>query len=171
MARIGVTPTRTSIELREPDGDASTIPAVTPQQAGVMTAQQCRDLEEVVVALRTMSGASAPVIIERPADMSQYPTRMEVKALIQAMPRALDMGPQVQALRSELMALHHEMASNAKGLLAAPSTATDSVDHTARAVLDTVLTQFESLDGRLRHVESVIDALRMVAEIKGQEAA
>ena len=171
MARIGILPTSTAVEIREPDGDVGAIPGATARSAGVMTAQHVRMLDEVFTWFRTHAGDGAPVVIERHADMSQYPTRMEVKALVQAMPRALDMGPQVQALRGELMALHQEMAGAAKGLLAAPATSTDVVDQTARAVLDTVLAQFESLDGRLRHVESVIDTLRMMAEIKGQEAA
>lgn len=171
MARINFIPSQTGVEVREPDGDVGSFPAASPKSAGVMTAQHVRMLDEVFQWFRTHAGDSAPVVIERHADMSQYPTRTEVKALLQAMPRALDMGPQVQALRGELMALHQEMAGAAKGLLAAPPVSTDVVDQTARAVLDTVLVQFESLDQRLRHVEGVIDALRMVAEIKGQEAA
>lgn len=167
MARIDVIPTKTSIELREPDGDAGTIPAASRASAGVMTAQQARMLEEVFVWFQTNAGASAPVIIERAPDLSQYATKLELKQMLQAIPRALDMGPDVSRLRGELMALQTEMMDASRRALPAPSMSTDVVDHTARQVLEAMLTQYEALDQRLRSVESVIDTLRSVAEMKG----
>lgn len=167
MARIGVLPSKTSVELRQPDGAIDTLPAASSASAGVMTAQHVKMLEEVFTWFQTRAGDSAPVIIERSADMSQYPTKLELKAMLQAMPRALDMGPDVSRLRGELMALQSEIIEAAKRALPAPSASTDVVDQTARTVMYETITLYESMDQRLRAVESVIDTLRSVAELKG----
>ncbi len=53
MAAIGVLPTKTCVELKEPDGDKGTIPGATASAAGVMTAQHVRMLEEVYHAVRS----------------------------------------------------------------------------------------------------------------------
>jgi len=170
MARIGVLPTKTSVELREPDGDAGTIPGATPSNAGVMTARQAQMLEDVWSRLQGGADFSAPVIIERPsADMSQYATKLEVKALLQAIPKAFDMAPQIQAVRGELMALRGEMTGHAAPVALPATSGGDVVDQTARRVLEQVIGQFEVLDGRLRQVEAVADTLRMLADVKGQE--
>ena len=59
MASIGIIPTKSTIELREPDGDAGTIPGATAAAAGVMTAQQVRQLEEVWGRLSGVRAAAA----------------------------------------------------------------------------------------------------------------
>lgn len=172
MARIGVLPTKTSIELREPDGDVGTIPAASEASAGVMTARHVQMLEQVYARLQGGDFASAPMVIERPMDMSQYATKLEVKQLLTtAMPKVLDMTPQIQALRGELMALQSEASGQARQMLAAPTVSTDAVDQTARVVLDNLLAAYEGLDARVRQIEVVMDTLRTIAEVKAQEAA
>lgn len=171
MARIGVIPTKTSIELREPDGDAGTIPGATESAAGVMTAQHVRMLEDVYARFRGGDAAAAPVIIERAADTSHLASKAEVRALLSAIPRSMDMTPALQALRSEIAALQQDVVENSHRLLAGPAEAGAVVDPVARQVLDGVIAGFESLDARLREVEGVVHAIRSLAEIKGVEDA
>lgn len=171
MARIGVLPTKTAVELREPGSDATRIPAATAVSAGVMTAEQCQMLEEVWQSLQGGAGASAPVIIERAADTSHLLTKAEARALISAVPRSMDMTPALQALRGEIAALQRDMTDNAQRLLTASPSSGEVVDPVARQVLDGVIAGFESLDQRLREVEGVVHAIRSLAEIKGVEDA
>lgn len=172
MARIGIVPKQTCIEIREPDGDTGEIPGATLKSAGVMTAQHVRMLEEVFRWFQTSGSTGAPMIIERPGpDMSQYPTKLEVKALLTAMPKMMDMSPQINALRGELLALQSEAAGQSRQLLMAPPVSTDAVDQTARVVLDQIIAGYEALDHRVRQIEAVMDTLRAVADIKAQEAA
>lgn len=64
MAEIGFMPTRTSVLVRDPDGDAGTIPAATRGSAGVMTAHQARALQEVAGKLGVP--LEMPAAIEAP---------------------------------------------------------------------------------------------------------
>jgi hypothetical protein len=170
MARIGVLPTKTTVQLREPDGDAGTIPAATAASAGVMTARYVQMLEELYTRFQG-GDAAAPVIIERAADTSHLLTKAEAKALLSAVPRAMDMTPALQVLRGEIAALQRDMTDNAQRLLAAPPSSGDVVDRVARDVLDGVIAGFENIDQRLREVEGVVHAIRSLAEIKGVEDA
>ena len=67
MASIGVLPTKTSVELREPDGDKGTIPAATSASAGVMTAAQVKMLETVFQWHQTVAGGGGVIEIITPA--------------------------------------------------------------------------------------------------------
>lgn len=89
MAKIGVLPTKTSIELREPDGDAGTLPAATESAAGVMTAQHVKMLAEVWASYR---GGAQPIVIEAaapPVDTSQFVTRAEAAHLMSEVQRRI----------------------------------------------------------------------------------
>lgn len=82
MAEIGFMPTRTSVLVRDPDGDAGTIPPATRGSAGVMTAGMARALQEVAgkmgVAVEMPATVEAPDVpsIARPAAVQ--PTAPEV---------------------------------------------------------------------------------------------
>lgn len=167
MASIGFLPTGKTVEVRDPDGDAGTIPSATARSAGVMTAQHVQMLEEIFTWFLTNAGSGAPVVIERSADMSQYLTKLEARQLLTAIPRAMDMTPEIQRLRGEVMALHDQIGSQSMALLPSPERPGEVVDQTARTVLESVITQFESLDRRLRYIEATFDGLRAVAERKG----
>jgi hypothetical protein len=170
MARIGVIPTKETVQLREPDGDAGTIPAATESAAGVMTAQQVRMLRDVYG--RMQGDSAAPVVIERAADTSHLVTRDEVQALVQAIPRSLDMTPTLAALRSEIESVRREATDNTQRLLSAPqSSPTEIVDPVARQVMDGVIAGLERLDARLREVERFVQTVNALAEIKGSEDA
>ena len=85
MARIGVIPTKTSLELREPDGDAGTLPAASESSAGVMTARHVQMLEEVYGAVK--AGGGATIIMERSApvariDTSEFVRRTELGRML-----------------------------------------------------------------------------------------
>lgn len=67
MASIGVLPTKTSVELREPDGDKGTIPAATSASAGVMTAAQVKMLETVFQWHQTIQSGGGVIEIITPA--------------------------------------------------------------------------------------------------------
>lgn len=176
MARINFVPHKSGVEVREPDGDVGLLPAATAAAAGVMTAQHVQMLEEAHRAMHGQGGAS-PVIIERGPDTSQFPTRTEVAQLLRSMPQALSITPEMQALRSQVVALQDQFRGVSAGLLAPPPGPSDLVDERARSVLDHLITQFEALDQRLRHVEDmeprlariegILNALKMVAEVKG----
>lgn len=172
MGRISFIPSKQSVEVREPDGDVGVMPGATAAAAGVMTADYVRRLEEIESRLSQGAGA-APVIIERGAapDMSQYMTKSEVRALLVAMQKPIDMTPEVSALRGEVAALHAQLQHGAQKMLAAPAQAGEVVDERARAILDGALAGFESLDQRLRAVEAVFDRLSVIAEVKGHESA
>lgn len=170
MPDIGIIPTRTSIQLREPDGDAGTIPAATPSSAGCMTADQARQLQELYTWHRTHAGTGAPVIIETQADTSNYVDRLELRAMLQQLPRALDTTPQIAALRSQVESLSRMIGDESRILLPAPKS-DDTVDRTARGIIEAVITNFEALEQRVRVVEHVIDTLKAVAEYKAGEAA
>ncbi len=166
MARIGVLPTKTSLQLRDGgDGGAGTLPAATPTAAGVMTAHQVQMLEEVWQSMQSGGSASAPVIIERAADTSHLVTRDELKALLAVMPRAMDMTPQLHALRGEIETLRIAASDGGQRALPGPS-----VDHGAREILDHVLAGFEQMEARLRAVEAVTNTIRALADIKGEAA-
>jgi hypothetical protein len=179
MARINFVPHKSSVEVREPDGDVGVFPAATAAAAGVMTAQHVQMLEETHRAMHSQGGG-APVIIERAADTSQFPTRAEVTQLLRAMPQTLSITPEMQALRSQVVALQDQVRGAASGLLAPPAAVGEVVDERARSVLDHLITQFEALDQRLRHledmeprlarIEGIMNALKMVAEVKGAAA-
>lgn len=164
MARIGFVPSRTSIEVREPDGDTGVLPGATEASAGVMTAEQVRRLNEMYALMKTMSGG-APVIIERSADTTDFPTREEVRALVMsAMPRGSDMGPTVVALRGEVVALRQRL-DEARML---PPPGPPPVDTSTRTILDRMIDEFERLDSRLRRVERVTGTIEAMAELKGE---
>lgn len=170
MPDIGVIPTRTSIQLREPDGDAGTIPAATPSSAGCMTADQARQLQELYQWHRTHAGTG----IETHADTSNYVDRLELRAMLQQLPRALDTTPQITALRSQVESLSRMIGDESRALLPPPQStlqSTDPVDRTARGILEAVITNFEALEQRVRVVEHVIDTLKAVADYKADEAA
>jgi hypothetical protein len=172
VASIGFIPTKTSIEVREPDGDAGTIPASTPSNAGCMTAEQAKQLLELWQWHRTHVGTGAPVIIEHAVDTSDFVNRLELKAMIQQLPRALDATPQITALRARIDDLSQRLNSEARSALPAPADGSiKAVDEAARNVLDVVLVQYEALDERVRRLEGIIETLKQVAEAKAEEAA
>lgn len=125
MAKIGVIPTKTSIELREPDGDAGTLPAATESAAGVMTAQHVRMLSEVWSSYR---GGSQQIVIETPAahvDTSQFLTRSEATQLLadvqrripppvplKVIPAPSAMDQQVAALREAVARMQQDSPAN-----------------------------------------------------------
>ena len=169
MASIGFIPTKMSVEVREPDGDAGTIPAASRAAAGVMTAQQVAMLEEVFQWFKTHAGTGAPIVIERASDMSQYPTRLEIKQLLsQAMPRVIDTTPEVVALRAQLGNLSEQIRDAARG----PTTIEipEGIDTHARTILEAVIDQMENYDTRLRRVEATLDQLGIFAETRAKEA-
>ena len=191
MGAIGFIPTKTSIQVREPDGDSGDIPAATAGQAGVMSARHVQMLEELFRWFQTSQGNSAPVVIERSdpnvalqvqalrqafdamqrdqatpiaLDTSQFLTKVEARALLSNVgARVVDMTPEVQAIRAELASL--------KALPAPQASEAPAVDQVARNVLEQVISQFDGLDARLRSVESTINALRRIAEVKSAEAS
>ena len=63
MVQLGVLPTKTTIELREPDGDAGTIPAATEASAGVMTAAHVKMLMEVYLLIRQFISDDDPGVV------------------------------------------------------------------------------------------------------------
>jgi len=65
--RIGFTPTATSVEVREPDGDVGIIPAATSRSAGVMTARHAQALEMIERQLAIPGGIAAPANNDAPA--------------------------------------------------------------------------------------------------------
>lgn len=125
MAKIGVLPTKTSIELREPDGDAGTLPAATESAAGVMTAQHVKMLSEVWASYR---GGSQPIVIEAeapPVDTSQFVTRAEAAHLMSEVQRRIPppvplnvvsapsaVDQQVAALREAVSKMQREVQSS-----------------------------------------------------------
>lgn len=172
MADIGVIPTRTSIQLREPDGDAGTIPAATPSAAGCMTADQAKQLIELWQWHRAHVGGGNAVIIEQAADTSNFVDRLELKAMLQKLPAAMDSTPQIQALRAQVDSLSRRLTDEARAALPAPSDGQGpAVDQTARNVLDVVLTSYEALELRVRDLETIIARLTAIAETKAEEAA
>lgn len=171
MARIGFIPNKTSMEVREPDGDTGQIPAATETAAGIMTARHVQMLEEVYAAMRSQCG-SAPMIIERPwPDTSQFLTKLEARQLLQQIPRAMDMAPEVMALRSQVAELYDQISGTSRQLLAAPDTSAATVDATARQVLEGVISGMDGIEQRLRSVEQVITVLRHVADAKAERVA
>lgn len=170
MARIGFIPTKTGMEVREPDGDTGQIPAASASAAGIMTAQHVQMLEEVYASLRS-NGGGGPVIIERPADTSQFLTKIEARQLLQQMPRALDVTPEVRALRTQVADLYDQISGSSRQLLANPETPAATIDVTARTVLEGVISGMDGIEQRLRAVEQVITVLRHVADAKAEKAA
>lgn len=169
MSSIGFIPSKTSVQVREPDGDSGTIPGASRASAGVMTAQQCAMLEEVFQWFQTQSGSGAPVIIERAADTSRFPTREEVRQLMQAaLPRLADATPEVRALRQQVEHLTQNMQQS-RGLPSPETGNSSATDTVAREVIETVIVQMESMDQRLRRIESVLDTLGHLAELKSME--
>lgn len=192
MGKIGFLPTRTSVQVREPDGDVGDIPAATAGAAGVMTAQHVQMLDELMRWYQTAKAAAAPVVIERSdpnvsfqvqalrqaleamqrdhatplqIDTSQFLTKLEARQLLSGLARPVaDMTPEVQALRAEIASLR-ALPSIPQGQ------ASEVVDLRVRAVVEQVLDQFDALDRRLSSVESTINALRQIAEVKSAEAA
>ena len=137
-----------------------------------MTAAHVCMLEEVFRWFKTGSG-SAPMVIEQSVDTSNLVTRSELKALMTAaIPRAVDMTPQIQMLKGEVMALRDHMASSSHAMLAAPAGTGETVDATARNVLELALARGDDMDQRLRAVEAVIDTMRLMTEMRaaGQAA-
>lgn len=168
MSSIGFIPTKTAILVREPDGDAGTIPAATEAAAGVMTARHVQMLEEVYQMMHQNSSA---VVIERPADTSQFLTKLEAKALIQQLPKVMETPPEVRALRLQLDELHDKVLSAGRMALGAPEAQQGSpVDAVARQILEGVISGMEAIDNRLSRVESVLETITQVAERKARVA-
>lgn len=165
MARIGFMPSRTSVEVRDPDGDVGTIPAATEGAAGVMTAQHVRLLEEVATWRRQQAEVVTPAmtIIERPTpDLSRFATREELRALA---PQPPDLQEIAAAVRALVVADH----------VPAPAVldqgSGEIVDQTAREVLSGVVEAYRALDARLQAVEQIIAHLRTVAAEQTRRAA
>lgn len=170
MATIGFLPTKTTMQVREPDGDGGTIPAATRSAAGVMTAQHVEWLESLWRRSET-SGAGVPVIIERPVDTSQFLTRPEARQLLQQIPRMIDVTPDVRALQNQVVSLHERLSeSEATRLMLAPPTQGEAVDTRARRVLDGILSGMEQIDLRLQAVEQAIETLRSFATANDRAA-
>ena len=80
MADIGVLPSKTSVSITSSNGENGTLMAATPQQAGVMTAEQAKQLDMVYRAVR--DGAVAPIVIERPSAPVDAITRGELTQVL-----------------------------------------------------------------------------------------
>jgi hypothetical protein len=112
MANLGFIPTKTTVEVREPDGDSGTIPGAVRSSAGVMTAAHVAMLEEVYQwHLAEKAGAGAALSVPQAApDLSQYVTRHEVQQVLARLPVApqpspqgvIDVTPRVRALETAL---------------------------------------------------------------------
>lgn len=192
MAAIGFLPTKTSVQVREPDGDCGDIPAASAAAAGVMTARHVQMLEELMRWYQTAQGGGAPVVIERSdpnvtfqvqalrqaleamqrghatplqIDTSQFLTKLEARQLLIGAARPIvDVTPEVQAIKAEIATLKALPAQAAQDTGPA-------VDQVARNVLEQMLEQYEHLDRRVASLESTINALRQIAEVKSAEAA
>lgn len=158
MTRVVFQPTPVGVEVRALDGSSvDAFPVASAKSAGVMTASQATMLEEVFAWFRSASTSAAPVVIERSADMAQYPTRAEVAQLVQtAVPRML---PDLAGLRGQVMALRAEVQTQQTPVLLPPPAADLEL---ARTV--------EDLSARLQAVETVIEALRVMVEDTPAEA-
>lgn len=84
----GVLPTRTSVELTTPEGKA-VIPAATPRQAGVMTAEQVDQLDTLYRVHQTQ-GSGGTIVIERPSQPVDAVSRAEMARALTEMRRAMD---------------------------------------------------------------------------------
>lgn len=171
MGLIGFIPTKTTIAVREPDGDGGTIPAATEAAAGVMTAEQCKRLNEVW-SWHQASSSDAPVVIERSADTSQFLTRIEARQLLSQFqrPTPTDANREIAQLRAQVQEISGQVTRDAQSLMVA-SPAVDVEDARARQVLEAVIAQFEALDHRVSRLENIINTLGSVAQAKAAEAA
>lgn len=74
MATIGVMPTATTVQLRDPDGDTGTVPAATPRAAGCMTASHVQRIEALEKAVFPASASATNVVsLRAPAAASLAP--------------------------------------------------------------------------------------------------
>lgn len=170
MGKIGVLPTKTSIELRDPDGDAGTIPAATTSAAGVMSAQHVRMLEEVYSAIR--SGGVIEIITPSPAapsvgqgqldairqgfaGLSQRVADLE-RAL--AAPPSQDAGPLQLDVTRRLEAAEHGIAANGQQIV------------TVASALDGIAALVEEAHQRLAFIEGHAVASVSVETREGQAA-
>jgi hypothetical protein len=133
-----------------------------------MSGRQAEMLREVWEAVKSDGGA---VVIERAADTSQFLTKIEARHLLSQIPNALPSPREIADLRAQVAILSGQVSSESTALLAAPASNGEMVDATARRVIDGIITQFESLDRRLSRVESVLETLGAVAEMKASQAA
>lgn len=99
MPSIGVIPTKTTLELREPDGDAGTIPAATESAAGCMTAAHVRQLAEVYG--RVVSDGMQIAAWHVP-DMAGFVTRDDLRMALAAVVKP---DPRIAVLEDRIKAL------------------------------------------------------------------
>lgn len=149
MTHIGVLPTKSSVRVTSSNGDSGTIPAATPSGAGVMSAEQARQLETLWTRSGTQPDAQPLVVIEpsRPVDAV---TKGELVQVLQSLPVA-DMQRQLADLSRQMQ---HPPAT-----LAIP-------DQHTRDILAQAIQQMAAMDERLIAVERVIAVLRDVAALK-----
>ena len=116
MAQLGILPTKTTVELREPDGDAGTIPAATEASAGVMTAGHVKMLREVYQRVQQNGdNITALTLPGTVPDLTQYVTRSEVQQVLSRLPalqaqqqphrEPIDITPRVNALEQAITKL------------------------------------------------------------------
>lgn len=146
MATIGILPTKNSIELREPDGDVGTIPAATARSAGCMTADHVQRLDEVWAR----------------ATMSAMPMNLPVPS------RNVDVSPAVSALKLQVETLMDQIGRQARDSLQSQGGG-EMIDAQARDVCQVIITQMEAMDQRVRQLETVIERMSVMADMKAIE--
>ena len=174
MSDIGAIPTKTSVRITSTTGDFGTIPGATRTAAGVMTADQAGQLEDLwQIHLTRQSGGAPLVINSAPAvDTSQFPTRVELQHALSALPKAPDVGGIVNALRQQMADLQKRVLEagqpKAPSVVVQQGDTTATVDTVARDVIKGIIQGMESLEDRVAEIERKFDTLRLVAQHKAQ---
>mgnify|MGYP003419521563 FL=1 len=110
MADIGVQPTKNSVRLTSSTGEHGTITSASPAQAGVMSAAQALQLEQLVSRLE--SGTLSNVTLLPPSRASTLPadavTRPELQAAFEAWRQEVlaDVNDILQRIRTEVPVVH-----------------------------------------------------------------
>lgn len=166
MATIGVIPTKTSIELRDPDGDAGTLPAATESAAGVMTAQHVKMLEEAWRAYR--QGGSTVIVGQRavPVDTSHFMTRDDVlrlvgEAVVDTVPHATPQSLAHLATRDEVAAL----ARAVDEIPALPNVANEQLLQRLVTMIDAANQRTDALEARFEGLVTTVEHILRVAKI------
>jgi len=157
----GALPTRTSVVVTDTRGDQATIPAATETAAGVMTAEQVRQLEALWRVHQTQAGPT--VIIEPSRPDPNLVTREQLVKALQAMP-----APDVLPLERRIADLSARMAA-----LPAPTSDSGPLRSTVEQIIEQMRhdqAELDSLGARVKRLESMLDALAQLAEIKAATA-
>ena len=110
MADIGVQPTKNSVRLTSSTGEHGTITSASPAQAGVMSAAQALQLEQLVSRLE--SGTLSNVTLLPPSRASTLPadavTRPELQAAFEAWRQEVlaDVNDILRRIRTEVPVAH-----------------------------------------------------------------